>query len=324
MLYNVEDVKKLPRVYGDILHSKISEDLRERPILAFDDQNIGLTVIASLQCEQGSGRKEGSSNPTPTVLRHRISYLNEQVYYIIMGDRSEFEYHVTKGDESIPPLVELEQLVFHHMMRYKGEMPAASDIAEALRQSIEDKIENRFDIPRPRFCEAFLAVRPFPRQRAVRDSGNCASLYRIVHDRTGDNVIANEMLAAKDGVSYYSSNPQIWEDYKTKHAILRAAKQNTQKTSRPALKDARLSKEARPQDIKIPRFLRNIDDALLCSLIATVAALTINKQDTDFNPAMIDLVTVPFVPPPQQKARDRYGPEYLVPLYETAKLLAIE
>ncbi|MBI4738081.1 hypothetical protein HY772_00685 [Candidatus Woesearchaeota archaeon] len=310
-LATADDIKKLPKIYSDIMHSKISEDLRERPVLAFYDPRAGVAIVASKQYEPVSGREEGGSNPALAASRSRIAYLKNSIYFVIIGDSAEFEYPCSRDDQLTTPRVVLEELVFHHEMRYRGELPANVDIARTLRDCIDQKIDQGLTgVFRPRYCEALLVVNAPPGSRSVRDYNKDAraSLYRIVHDRTGDNVVVNEMMPGECGISYYASQVQLWGDYKAKLSMLRRRQQYSRRKGSAA-------------DTRMPRLLEEFDVHLLERLVATVAALTAHEEEGKFNPASIDLVTVPFVPPKGQKARDRYGPEYLLSLYEEAKKL---
>lgn len=314
-LPNVEDIKKFPRIYGDILHSKISDDLRDRPILAIDDPRIGVTIVASKQYQQGSGREEGTSSVTPLTQCSRITYLHEGIYLVIMGDPSEFAYPIACEDTVISPRVALEEFIFHHIMRYNGELPPSDDIAEIVRDCIEKKVDEGFaGMLRPRYCEALLIVNPAAKSRSIREDSVRAAMYRVAHDRTGDHVVTNKMLPLDNGVCYFASQAQMWEDYKAKLALLR------RKKNASVPKKGHKSKGA-SAEMKLPRPLENLNPLLCEHLIATVAALSLHEQDKEFNPAGIDLVTVPFVPPRGQKARDRYCLECLRPLYEIAKAL---
>ncbi|MBI5397912.1 hypothetical protein HZB03_00480 [Candidatus Woesearchaeota archaeon] len=311
-LQMADELKKLPKIYGEIMHSKISEDLRERPVLALYDPRVGVAIVASRQYEQSSGRDEGGSNPALAAYSSRISYLKNSIYFVIMGDSAEFEYPCIRDDQSTTPRVALEELVFHHEMRYRGELPASADIARTLRDGIEQKIDQGITGTfRPRYCEALLVVNAPLKSRSVRDcdKGLRAALYRIAHDRTGDNVVVNEMRPGESGVSYYASQAQLWDDYKAKLATLRRRNQASRR------------KGSATADARMPRMLENLDVRLQERLVAAVAAITMHEEEEKFNPASIDLVTVPFVLPKGQKARDRYGVEYLVPLYEAAKML---
>ncbi|MFC1752754.1 hypothetical protein ACFL96_05095 [Thermoproteota archaeon] len=264
-------------------------DLGTRPFLVVDDPEAGKVLGIALKAPQPD------QSPVSYFAGNvRIRPLNNQQYYIIYGDESDFRSPLIGSDEEFrsSPESELKYFAFSKRTQTK-KLPQGMEMAKIARRCLEDKVGGSLiGEARPRYCELVLITNPYEENIPPADESRDTHIYMVSHGGTLDQVTLDcrQSIEYEDNIipAYSVSDNGLWDLY---------------------------SKKTGEHDTK------SMEDKLVCGTAALLEYMAIVGQDKEafnINPTLIDMVTIPFEPPEGNSSNARYDPSFVVQIYERA------
>lgn len=287
--------------FTEIARNFIREDHTARPIITIDDQDSGRVLLVSIKAELETNT---SHSPALYLGNPRFEVIApDQAYFAITGDRRDAEeFPILVGEHSGElPIETTKRKVYAHAHDSPNRVIPGYELARFMAKCLSSPIRyttGESDSLRPRRIEALLVSNPLKENRLPIESHPKIKIYELALNTTGTQLEVKGMIPGISHPAYFASRPEIWDVYKDNLNHLKGKRKG------------------------------NLDDKITAAIAAVLFSASTNRlnleqtdpHETIVIPAsLIDVVTVPFVPPPGNKSRVRYDPELIKPLLNRAK-----
>lgn len=305
MINSVKDLREYQEreqsTVTEIARNFIREEHTARPIIAIDDQDSGRVLLVSIKAALETNT---SHSPALYLGNPRFEVIApDQAYFAITGDKRDVdEFPILTGEHSGQlPIDATKRKVYAHAHDSPNRVIPGYELARFMAECLSSPIKyntGESDSLRPRRIEALLVSNPPRKSRLPIESHPEIKIYELVLNTTGTQLEVKGIIPGKSHPAYFTSRPEIWDVYKDNLKHLKGKRK------------------------------RSLDDKITAAIAAVLFSASTNRlslEQTDTGstivvPAsLIDVVTVPFIPPTGNKSKVRYDPKVIEPFLNRAK-----